>query len=145
MKTAELTGAALDWTVAKCEGKNGVLHDDGITRCIVIASESGVYKGIWKPSTNWAQGGPIIEREGISPIFCDGDLGEPQSYWVATIEKQCWEWGYGPYHDQDEKKSIRTGYKNELFKGPTPLIATMRCYVASKLGDNVEIPKELTP
>jgi hypothetical protein len=28
--------------------------------------------------------------------------------------------------------------------GPTPLIAAMRCYVASKLGDEVEIPKELT-
>jgi hypothetical protein len=28
--------------------------------------------------------------------------------------------------------------------GSTPLIAAMRCYVASKLGDEVEIPKELT-
>jgi len=28
-------------------------------------------------------------------------------------------------------------------KGPTPLIAAMRCYVASKLGDEVEIPQEL--
>jgi hypothetical protein len=28
--------------------------------------------------------------------------------------------------------------------GPTPLIAAMRCYVASKLGDEVEVPKELT-
>jgi hypothetical protein len=27
---------------------------------------------------------------------------------------------------------------------PTPLIAAMRCYVASKLGDTVEIPEELT-
>lgn len=27
--------------------------------------------------------------------------------------------------------------------GPTPLIAAMRCYVASKLGDNVEIPEKL--
>jgi hypothetical protein len=27
--------------------------------------------------------------------------------------------------------------------GPTPLIAAMRCYVASKLGDEVEIPAEL--
>jgi hypothetical protein len=28
-------------------------------------------------------------------------------------------------------------------EGPTPLIAAMRCYVASKLGDEVEIPSEL--
>ncbi len=30
------------------------------------------------------------------------------------------------------------------FHGPTPLIAAMRCYVASKLGDEIEIPQELT-
>jgi len=28
--------------------------------------------------------------------------------------------------------------------GDTPLIAAMRCYVASKLGNKVEIPTELT-
>lgn len=28
-------------------------------------------------------------------------------------------------------------------EGPTPLIAAMRCYVASKLGDEVDIPEEL--
>jgi hypothetical protein len=30
-------------------------------------------------------------------------------------------------------------------EGPTPLIAAMRCYVASKLGDYIDIPEELTP
>jgi hypothetical protein len=30
-----------------------------------------------------------------------------------------------------------------LTDGTTPLIAAMRCYVASKLGDEVEIPVEL--
>jgi len=33
-----------------------------------------------------------------------------------------------------------TGYDEEGF---TPLIAAMRCYVASKLGDEVEIPEGL--
>jgi hypothetical protein len=34
---------------------------------------------------------------------------------------------------------------DDLFAyGPTPLVAAMRCYVASKLGDEVEIPEELT-
>ena len=27
--------------------------------------------------------------------------------------------------------------------GPTPLIAAMRCYVISKLGEEVEVPDEL--
>jgi hypothetical protein len=28
-------------------------------------------------------------------------------------------------------------------EAPTPLIAAMRCYVASKLGDEVDVPEEL--
>ena len=49
MKTSGLTGAALDWAVAKCEGvdlTHGLTDDE-------------------RYSTNWAQGGPIIEREGM--------------------------------------------------------------------------------
>ena len=114
MKTQDLTGPALDWAVAKCEGKNGVLHDDGITRCIVIAAPSGVYKGIWRPTINWSQGGPIIEREGIE-LF-------------RNKERDRW---YG------------TQYGGPKSYGHTPLIAAMRCYVASKLGDEVDVPEEL--
>ena len=112
-KTSELTGAALDWAVAKCEDKNGVLHDDGITRCIVIAAPSGVYKGRYTPTVNWAQGGPIIELEGIT-LRC-GLHG-----WDAELEEF-----------------------DAISHGLTPLIAAMRCYVASKLGDEVEVPEEL--
>jgi hypothetical protein len=118
MKTSELTGAALDWAVAKCEGKNGVLHDDGITRCIVVAAPSGVYKGTYRPSINWSQGGPIIERERIT---LDGTAILNQ--WMAVF-----------YVPDEEPWEMR---------GPTPLIAAMRCYVASKLGDEVEVPQEL--
>jgi hypothetical protein len=32
---------------------------------------------------------------------------------------------------------------NDFAQGPTPLIAAMRCYVASQLGDEVEVPEEL--
>lgn len=46
MRTAELSGATLDYWVAKAEGMATV--PDG-----------------WAPSTNWAQGGPILERENI--------------------------------------------------------------------------------
>ena len=66
-------------------------------------------------STNWAQGGPIIEREGIT-LRCYTD-----ALWDASIGR-------------------RLDY---VANGPTPLIAAMRCYVASKLGDEVEIPEEL--
>jgi hypothetical protein len=98
MKTNELTGAALDWAMAKCEG--GVGENQLI--------------GTWyAPSTDWSQGGPIIERERIQTAYT----------------KQGWRaegWSY-----------ICVSY------GPTPLIAAMRCYVASKLGDAVDVPDEL--
>lgn len=47
MKVSELTGAALDYWVAKCEGENYAALD------------------FYVPSQLWDQGGPIIEREGI--------------------------------------------------------------------------------
>ena len=50
IKTSELTGAALDWAVAKCEGALPVSYDD--------------WEQTWpRYSTDWAQGGPIIGRE----------------------------------------------------------------------------------
>lgn len=66
--------------------------------------------------SNWSQGGPIIESESIG-LFKEG------GQWVATQHEGSW--------------LIESS-------GPTALIAAMRRYVASKLGDEVEIPKELT-
>ena len=103
MKTSELTGAALDWAVAKCE--DGLDWDDD-RLCYV--TEHGQD---FEPSTNWAQGGPIIERERIGLRDDGGDGWAADDYISATMH------------------------------GPTPLIAAMRCYVASKLGDEVEIPE----
>ena len=117
MRTSELTGAALDWAVAKCEGKNGILHDDGITRCIVIAAPPGVYKGTYRPTINWEQGGPIIERAKIAT--------EWSALWGCWLARDLRHAGF-------------------TFVGPTPLIAAMRAFVASKLGEFVDIPEELT-
>ena len=109
MKTNELTGLALDWAVAKCE--NVVYHGPAWT----------------KFSTDWAQGGPIIEREGITVSRTDQKSYKGQMPWVAYLIEHLFE---------DE-------YEHEYQHGPTPLIAAMRCYVTSKLGDEVDIPEEL--
>ena len=102
MKTSELTGHALNWAVARCEG--GV----GVAQLI----------GTWySPSTHWAQGGPIIEREGIS-LYLDTN-----NFWQANI------------FDGNPICNPFGGVQGE-----TALIAAMRCYVASKLGDEVKIP-----
>jgi len=104
MKTAELTGAALDWAVSACIGIGWEMGD-------IDANEYGPG---FKPSTDWAVGGPIIEQEKITVEY----EGDPDT-WCACIMA-----------DQ------------EVY-GPTVLIAAMRCYVASKLGDEVEIPEGL--
>ena len=122
MKTSELTGAQLDWAVAKCE--DGVNIDASGLPWLPDESPNEHGEAVWfKPSTDWAQGGPIIEREEIeirkgNPLYFPkgNELGEYyEPLWLA-----------GKQH------------------GQTPLIAAMRCYVASKLGDEVEIPEELS-
>jgi hypothetical protein len=69
MKISELTGAALDWAVAKCEGVlmrwERSTHDEAPLE--------------YSPSTDWAQGGPIIEREWID-LHCVND-----ALWEAEI------------------------------------------------------------
>ena len=101
-KTAELTGIVLDWAVGYVMGEK-----------LRILERQIVWPEDYSPPTNWAQGGPIIERERIDVLY------EHDLRWIAVPQK-----GIESY-------------------GPTPLIAAMRCYVASKLGDEVEIPEAL--
>lgn len=121
IKTSELTGAALDWAVEFANNPELIWGDTiGLhwaSRTIVIPAlvSPDCYR---HPSTNWAQGGPIIERE---KMLVDTTMDE--SIWVG-------------------QKEMDRAFYQEV--GPTPLIAAMRCYVASKLGDEVEIPEELS-
>lgn len=66
------------------------------------------------PATDWAHAGPIIEREMIELV------PHTDALWDAM------------YRDQHIPND-----------GPTPLIAAMRCYVARKLGDEVDVPNDL--
>ena len=122
MKTSELTGIALDWAVAKCEGATDFWFDTVATHWVKLDGKDRALRYGWAqsylPSTNWAQAGPIIDREKISI-----DYRDTFDWWVAYVNG-----------GTDEEYGCT---------GPTPLIAAMRCYVASKLGDEIEIPKEL--
>lgn len=113
IKTSELTGAALDWAVAKCEGYQAV-YTDGSLRPVFRKCKD--VEATWPSySTNWAQGMPIIARERISirhwtnvPIV---HAYMPNSEWSSD--------------------------------GESVLVAAMRAFVSSKLGDEVEVPDEL--
>jgi len=112
MKTSELQGAALDWAVAKCEGHETLMCRGKLE---TLFTENG-----WTPSTDWAQGGPIVERERIAIWFEKyDDIDSALPMWAAVR-----------FNGQD-------------YYGSTPLIAAMRCYVASKLGDEIDVPDEL--
>jgi len=113
IKTSELTGAALDWAVAKCEGLKITIS---LSEKYSAAVFSEKYEDFFDPSVSWFQGGPIVHRERM------------------TLEGHNEGWQAIKFHD------IRPWTKAT---GPTPLIAAMRCLVASKLGDEVEIPEEL--
>lgn len=120
VKTSELTGIALDWVVAECEGKveQGVygtpepmesgLH---LHYCDVLLSHP------YNPSTDWAQGGPLIQRYEID---------------LKSVEEGVWQ-----------ASNIFDDMEWHHFLGYSPLEAAMRCHTAHKLGDEVEIPDEL--
>lgn len=120
IKVSEATEIQIDWLVAKCLGYTCYEHDpidgkvfrktpEGFTADLRIEDNSFCY--------DWAQGGPIIEREKVGT-------------WPAERIDKEGLWG---------ARMLNT-YINY---GPTPLIAAMRCYVVSKLGEEVEVPSEL--
>lgn len=133
INAAELTGAALDYAVAMAEGiatPGRFLYGTFDRRranlqtadCIYDMERSGTVRP-HSPSTFCDLGGPIIDRERIATRWDDETLyGKPQNRWLA--------------------EHADLGY---AVAGPTRLIAAMRCYVASKLGDTVNIPQELLP
>ena len=121
IKTNELIGPALDWVVAKCNGDFALYHN---------IEEGQRFLNLWtgsaflKYSTLWSCGGQIIERECIA-TYASGACSVPPKnpdYWVAEI--------------------LATDGLFTQF-GPTPLIAAMRCYVCSVMGEIAEIPEEL--
>ena len=108
IRTSDLTDIALDRAVAKCEGKKVGYEFTLFSPVVIVGLDP------YEPSEDWAQGGPIIERENIR---------------ISAMQRRDWyaeAWGL----------PIR-------IYGPTPLIAAMRCYVASKLGDEIDVPNEL--
>lgn len=122
MKTSELTGPALDWAAAKAQwgevtiAKFGPLFGESIKAPCVKGKALR-----FAPSVSWAHGGPIIEREWLHITPWPNETNEGERW-------QCVQ------YDASVPLSMF---------GPTPLIAAMRCYVASKLGETVDVPEEL--
>ena len=122
IKVSNTTNIQLDWLAAKCEGLEVLILIDPIEVSLTTVQDHLKYGGwVFKPSTNWLQGGQIIDRADIDTFNTATDLG-----FKAVLVLN---------HDFPEV------YFQQY--GPTKLIAAMRCYVASKLGEEVEVPEEL--
>lgn len=125
-KVSELTGALLDAAVADIE-MSGWRELSSIPMEITT-HDNGQSATPFTPSTDWSQGGPIIERERISLLVCkDGKkilwnayhLGEDE--WIPDVDGVE---SYGVPRDEAAE---------------TPLIAAMRAYVASKFGEEIDL------
>lgn len=136
MKTSELKGAQLNYAVALAmgctfkESSIGAIHafkDGRFIGGFVGKTERGVAmpdRGFY-PSTSWENGGTIIDRERIGILPMNTKVTGDDHGWAAVA--------YGAADDD--------GLSDDEFphSGPTPLIAAMRAYVASVLGEDVDI------
>jgi Protein of unknown function (DUF2591) len=128
-KVSELEGAQLDAAVALCEGwtfkDKFWRHQAGVSGQLMQSPPSF--------STWWGYGGPIIERERITHYHCG--LEHWDEPWFAGKNLV----------PQSEGSTEDSGFHVTLWMdhqqtGPSPLIAAMRAYVASKFGDVVDLP-----
>lgn len=113
-KTSELTGAALDWAVAAALGLNPILGqycDEDL--CFYWCFRVSEFLEGYSPSTNWAQGGPLVDK---------------YLYWLEQQDKNLW---------------AVAAVGGEIQYGATILIAICRGVVSCKLGEDVDVPDEL--
>lgn len=108
MRVQGLNGALLDYWVGRAEGKINTPFTGPFE--IEVEREWETESVPYSPSSDWSQGGPIIEREGIE----SGLLGNGEYYATRT--------------------------RVYVFKAKTQLVAAMRCFVASKYGESVPCP-----
>ncbi len=114
VKTAELVGAQLDWAVAIALGwtRWGAYPDCWLTNGASRDISKGPSYQNFHPSVNWRDGGPILDREKI------GFKHDVHGTWATHPLALC-----------------------GAILGNDMLEAAMRAFVASRLGDVVEVPE----
>ena len=135
VKVCELSGNQLNYAVAICENRTVVgflgggvwvmgRHEDG--------SELPGFEFVYSPSTDWMNGGPLIERERI--VVKPLTIAERTEAGSDVLRDTGWV---------SYKTPALFWITPQAHQGATPLAAAMRCYVAFKLGDEVDVPDEL--
>lgn len=140
VKTEDLIDLSLDWAVTVADGLSPVMRHDYMRAKAaannykgdlawhlevtpnepITVDEAGVTRVLRAYSEQWGQGGPIIDRMMQGKFF------------LMENDDSCCHVAYS-----------ETEHDNAHGYGPTPLIAACRCFVASHLGDEVDVPEEL--
>lgn len=138
VKTKDLLDAQLDWAVCMALGmkpESIYIWLKGTKNASLFRrnrDEEGNLDGSYTTgpdllfSRMWEAGGPVMNRE-ITGVDLISERAGVQRWSARKFE----------YLPRDKTRCTEQ-------EGPTMLVAGMRCFVASKLGDVVEIPKELT-
>ena len=132
IKVSQAQGLALDWMVARCIGVpkrelfiqkwSGSLFRRNL-------DEDGNLNGAYTTgpdllfSRKWEAGGKVIEKMLASPealVIEHTQRADPEQRYVASLNRL-----------------------HRFCFGPTPIIAAMRCFVSSRMGDEVEVPDEV--
>ncbi|WDY60348.1 phage protein NinX family protein [Pseudomonas sp. PSKL.D1] len=131
VKTADLAGEALGWAVGKAEGLELYLVEPQYgTGWRVFSRKMGAvleYTKRYNPWEDWALGGPLIDKHHVQTSFNGSGFSRSPTgeYWCAYVCK--------PSGQQE----LPSG------GGPNALTAACRAVAQAKLGDTVQVPKEL--
>lgn len=136
IKTPELSISALDHAVHIALGL-GYRRDEKYGSMYSCPAQTSAQGGtVWDNnplpySTDWSQGGPIIEQALITllGLYEHNTHPERRNKWLAYCRKAA---------------HLADGKGPAVHHGPTPLVVAMRCFVASRLGEEVDMPEELT-
>lgn len=120
MKTTELDGPDLDQRVAlECRVRGHILsdHNGSWTHRRFVISDSETE---WSPSKDWSIAGPLIERERITIAA----VGATERRWYAEVA------------GSQTGEVVKVGFGKHNAEGPTPLVAAMRAFVRSRIGED---------
>ncbi len=136
-KTAELEGALLNEAVALALGLSSNIKVSGrpvyrVPTFIDCPSVDDFCGDFFEPSERWDHGGPILENLIASGFDVHPEYGRDgspaQAFWCANADGDSI-----PYSRDWSREYIAAG-------GASVLVAAMRAFVASKLGEEVELP-----
>lgn len=130
IKVSEATGVVLDFLVSKAGNPTGKDGWGWWERDAAGYLYNPLRECRYSPTTDWSEGGPIIERERITFDYHDCNPCDQEDAAHARLSRA-----------RMKPDGTASWYAHK--RGPTLLIAAMRCYVASKLGDTVEVPEDL--